>query len=618
MKVMQRLKTPIVILMTALVILLSALVLFSITPTQSAQALASTASAYKAGNGQELYNNGTFNSDVVNDIREKIFGNEDPVSYIKDNGASDYNTYGKDSPNTAEKGTPYYVVPASTINAKVGNTTDGMVIKLGGREWMVTSLTLANTATGTDEVIATLCLADVNPTRSQFASANSSAKGSNMYSSSLLRKNLLSWEEFKLFSDGTKGGFASQYLVQPKYIQYQKTETVYGRSSWNNCPSDALGALSSGWNGSVNYQPGYSYSGSINAKYEDWGDDYIWIPSIAEMGASNITGTKSIWNLSANQQKHTSPSLWSWVRSGDYYRYQYGVLLGLNGQYDYGIIANTHAVRPAIHLNLTAIGFGTALKNPENVPATYNGDVQSIKSAYTDNPNALSWYDAKYYEHAGNYVKITPETELKNAGTHWVKVEITDAWINAVNAEVDADGAKYGWSATKIAETKASRKPKFKGDPVTEDGHVESDIVRWFKFIISPKELEVNKPSYNASTGELTAPSFVSGTTSGFSYVPALAMKFTGTAADGTVFDQIDEIPTKRGIYTAQAILVNSSTDKTEYSGGNFIIKNASSMTCSVQVNRARLAIPVSAEPSKPYTGSDVKFILPRSYDASW
>ncbi|MDE6302747.1 MAG: hypothetical protein K2M36_04075, partial [Clostridia bacterium] len=136
--------------------------------------------------------------------------------------------------------------------------------------------------------------------------------------------------------------------------------------------------------------------------------------------------------------------------------------------------------------------------------------------------------------------------------------------------------------------------------------------------VIDPKELAVNKPSFDTTTMQYTPPTFATGATSGFSDVPVLATRYTGTSADGTAFDQIDEMPNKRGTYTATAILVNSLTDKTEYSGGNFTIKDASSMTCSIQVNRARLTIPVSAEPSKTYTGSDVKFILPRAYNNDW
>ncbi|MDE6302228.1 MAG: hypothetical protein K2M36_01385, partial [Clostridia bacterium] len=315
----------------------------------------------------------------------------------------------------------------------------------------------------------------------------------------------------------------------------------------------------------------------------------------------------------------------AWLRSGVIGGYGHAITVKKNAVYEHCLVTSSLGVRPAIHLNLTATGLGVSMGNPENVTNTYSGDIQTIKSIYDETPSKVAWYNKDYYEHANNYVKVTYEDEsgtavanVKNAGTYWVKTEIQQSWVNAINAEVQADAVKYGWTDTQKTDAKSYRTPKFSGNPVTEDSHVESDIVRWCKLIIEPKELTINKPSFNASTGEFTAPSYTAGATSGFSNVPVLATRFTGTSADGTAFDQIDEIPNKRGTYTAQAILVNSATDKTPYSGGNFTIKDADNMTCIVQVNRARLAIPVSAEPSKPYTGSDVKFILPRSYDASW
>jgi len=97
-------------------------------------------------------------------MTQKLFGGADPVEYIKANGAEDYETYGKNSPSELA-GDPYYVVPASTINARIEDNVkknSGFVIKIGGLEWMVASLTLADTEKGNDNVIATLYLAASN------------------------------------------------------------------------------------------------------------------------------------------------------------------------------------------------------------------------------------------------------------------------------------------------------------------------------------------------------------------------------------------------------------------------------------------------------------------------
>ena len=84
-------------------------------------------------------------------------------------------------------------------------------------------------------------------------------------------------------------------------------------------------------------------------------------------------------------------------------------------------------MRPALHFNLSSAALGAVgatLRNPENVSTTYNGDVQTLKSAYEANKKGVSWYNQKWYEHTENYVNVTSSAELKNAGEYWVSVEL--------------------------------------------------------------------------------------------------------------------------------------------------------------------------------------------------
>ena len=276
-------------------------------------------------------------------------------------------------------------------------------------------------------------------------------------------------------------------------------------------------------------------------------------------------------------------------------------------------------MRPALHFNLSSAALGAVgatLKNPENVSTTYNGDVQTLKSVYDANKKDVSWYNKKWYEHTENYIKVTSSAELKNAGEYWVSVELQQKWFDDMNALVEAQGAEQGWTAEEIAAAKERKKPKFKGDPDTSDSeHLESDRVRWFKFTIKPKEIEVTKPAYNANTGVFTAPSFVDESEL-HADPPVVATRFTGTAADGTEINQIDVVPNRRGNYTAQTIFVNSSTDKTEYKG-NYVVKDAANMTCTVQINRSRLAIVGVANNSNAYSGSEIEFAL-TGYSTAW
>ncbi|MDE6303080.1 MAG: hypothetical protein K2M36_05790, partial [Clostridia bacterium] len=286
-------------------------------------------------------------------------------------------------------------------------------------------------------------------------------------------------------------------------------------------------------------------------------------------------------------------------------------------------------VRPAIHLNLTAASAAVAgkpLDDPQDITTVYNYDAQTVKSVYDAKPTDLKWYDSTIYEPENTNVALSyfddkgaAVTTVKNAGTYWVKAEIQPALTTLINAAVDAEAPQWGWSSSQIAIAKAMRTPpKFGGTADTSDAaHVETDTVRWFKYTVSPQQLTVNKPTYNSATGVFTPPTFAN---SGELYAdaPALATKFTGTATDGSNVSQINTVPTKRGSYTAQPILVKSSTDTTEYDGGNYIIKDATTVNCQVEIGYQKLPILSLATTTQSYTGSDIKFPLPATYNATW
>ncbi|MCM1219911.1 MAG: dockerin type I domain-containing protein [Lachnospiraceae bacterium] len=293
-----------------------------------------------------------------------------------------------------------------------------------------------------------------------------------------------------------------------------------------------------------------------------------------------------------------------------------------NGNYNNNNVNNSYGVRPALHLNLSSAALGAAgtkLKNPENVTTTYDGNAHTLANEYKANSKQISWYNKKYYEHENNYVTVTPQGTLINANEsgYWVKVEIQQNWIDDVYADVEQKAIKENWNDAEKAEQKERRRPRFTGDPDTTDSaHMESDTVRWFKFIINRKEVTVNKPTYNVNTGVFVAPSFANPNEMPVD-PPTLATRFTGTIlATGATYDEIDVLPQKRGNYTAQAILVNSATDKTEYAG-NYKIKNASEIKCEVQINRSRLTIVAAAETRKAYSGDKLTFAL-SGYSSDW
>jgi len=224
-----------IVVMTVIVFALSLIATAFFAFPEDVSALADPSSATQIGEGAELYDRdiGDFDGDVMSDFIEKLFGDDDPVEYVKTNGIADWETYGKNSPS-ALAGEQYYVVPASIINNRISDEAkrdNGFIITLGGLEWMVASLTLADVGEVEDNVIVTLYLAN-NQGTSQYYSDQTNTKGNNSYSRSIIRNNVLLNKDnttWNMFSQGGEDSFAEQYLVQPKNIKYQQTETMLVR-----------------------------------------------------------------------------------------------------------------------------------------------------------------------------------------------------------------------------------------------------------------------------------------------------------------------------------------------------------------------------------------------------
>ena len=467
-------------------------------------ALTSTGSAVQVGNGAELYDktSSSINKLVVNDLQNKLFKDIDnPINYIK---------------NYVDTQTDSYILPSSVINSKLNNNAgndNGLVITIGGLEWMVTSLTLADYETNKKEdIIVTLTLA--NP-KNQVAYSNSSQniKSTSAYSASNVRNYLLTDEEWKLFANGD---FASSFLVQPKNIKYQHNQTIIGRfdAKMYDLANEALDDIGpDGWSDLMKsdyYKPSDTFT-DVNGdivKYDAWGEDYIWLPSITEFGTSTVADKDCLWKPS-NTQRSTSGSSKIWFRSG--YSLNY---------YEINSMATSNAactretaniplyVRPAIHLNLTEVLASLSNpNNPQDLESTYNEKGQTVKSIAT--ASKATWYDKDIYENTNNYIKITyPNNTLAvtSAGEYWTKIEITQSYIDAINKQVDDEGVANGWSSDYIAQVKENRKPKFKGTADTTDPeHLETDTVRWIKITINKAEIDFSKVKWSADSLEYNA-----------------------------------------------------------------------------------------------------------------
>ncbi|MDE6967768.1 MAG: hypothetical protein K2P12_03835 [Clostridia bacterium] len=559
----------VVVLLAIIFLLCSSIISTFISPSK---AIALTESginnAYKVGNSEELWNSDTnsFNETVVNDLKQQLFGNKNPLTYI--NEKYDKNEYTL----TGSK-----IVTALTINPQVGKKEEGMVVKLGGMDWMVTSLTTTND--GKEDIVVTLYLAnpsDKAEDKVQFWNKASTAaddpkykygkKGENMYSSSILREHLLTSDKWSMFSGGY---FANNFLVQPTKIQYQHTQSAFHR--WEekyayHWPNEALdtqkdgdGVTSGKWHEYLKYggQTPYKAGDVFNDKsgnpqsYEAWGKDYIWIPSMTEAGGNNgYMKERSIWKITPTQKMFwngtsTDVAHCSWLRSGSLCYYYDAYALGATGAF----VANTLArrsfgVRPAIHLNLSAM---EKLAEPENLKTTFNEKEHTIKSLATEYKS--TWYNKDIYEHADNFINITyPKNEayIKNAGEYWVQIEITSQYIDFVNAQIEKKGAEYGWTADEIAQMQEKSKPKFLGEADKSDNdHPESDTVRWIKVTIDPAVIDFSKLVWGADKLQYNGEKQSIEIESGF--------------PNGITFEYKNNEQIAFGKYTAEVTKINSS-----------------------------------------------------------
>ena len=400
-------------------------------PSSETKALSSTANAVKAGNGTEMWNAtaSVFRGEVLDDLLAKLFHGADPVTYVKNNDAGDYVNYGQNVQMNDAAPKQYYVVPAPVINSGVGNVNNGLVVKLDGKEWTAASLTLADVNGKTDQVILTLYLADDSGS-SQFYTNRATDKGNNMYSRSLIRNQLLTDTTWRLFRSTGANGFADRFLVQPAYVEYQRTETAFGRSNvnggWYNEPNDAWGALANGWytSSAINYQPSDTYGG---VRYDAWKDDYIWIPSVTEAGAGvDLADSATIWQLTPTQRMHSGFDR-CWLRSGGYANYgRCGTLENTSGIYAVNFVDATNGVRPAIHLNLTQAQTAAAYTAsvPSDVSVEFDGTAQTVAGAKAAGLSSAAWYDANKMTLVCNN-----GAEMKNAGTYTCTATLNPGYI---------------------------------------------------------------------------------------------------------------------------------------------------------------------------------------------
>ncbi len=468
---------------------------------------------------------------------------------------------------------------AADIRAK--NSNKDIVLTMDGQKWTVTYFTKDKSG----NTIVTLWLASTRDRTSWNLWGNSSINmtyPSNVYGTSYVRSYGLNIGSDYVESDGATSltklpqssthkfarltmpsvkGSLTDFLVAPAGVEYQETQNNTEVGSLGvtafTMPNEAWGTPS----GTVKWYKNSSVDMSnITSKigYNAWKDDYIWLPSITEVGEDdNING---IWGLSNNQRSNPYTT---YLRSGGIARGDNIIFCQKEGTVIGGGPDGMCSARAALHLNLDSVAQHSgkpALKEPTDVTVEYKGTKLTLDDVADEQK---AWYNPER-------LNITPDKDIKDAGTYKVKAEI--------KAELVAEGVT------------------FIGTPDTAAG--ESDTVRYFNFTVTKKKIGITAALDSGGMPTVTlknAGDVYSGDTG--DRAPKFGFTYKGGGYEG------DSPPTAVGTYTATAKITNECNYEIDTSN--------STVSVIYKVDKKSVAKPVlSGQVSKQYSGVAQSFTL--------
>ena len=405
------------------------------------------------------------------------------------------------------------------------NGGKNLIVGFGGKEWTATYLTRDNNG----NVILTLwCNYAEDGTMMTWSGSDSSYKvayPSNMYSTSYGKHTTLNGgrpvdptgtipnvpgysintgtalaaapaqsatNAFARFTMGTIGGVTNElinYIVRPMDVKYQE---IQSHPNHKVSSTTQLYTLSNeAWGMPDEYIPYSTANYEDRDRYDDWKYDTLWLPSITEVSNGHPSYLNSNYNITGlwltdAAQKAASGKLYMYSRSqntngggGAPLHSPVGcsfMQITTSGSF-FHAEANgqiVHAIRPAIHLNLTAADKTMGLGEPSDFSSTYNGAAQTVSSV------SPSWSSSDYAD--ATKIKVTfiqngttvAAADIIDVGEYDVKIEILDAELK--------------W-ATTVA------------------GNEATDRVRTCKFTIKKKPIAVNF-SIDSSTGAVQTLSY--------------------------------------------------------------------------------------------------------------
>ncbi|MBD5100976.1 MAG: hypothetical protein HDT29_07010 [Clostridiales bacterium] len=391
----------------------------------------------------------------------------------------------------------------------------------------------------------------------------------------------------KFTMPGATGSLTS-FIDVPNNVPYQKNNTKESAKTQSyhslykyDANNDCLGAPISG----NMYSATYTYYGNAKVNqsgYLAWGDDRLWLPSLAEVGYSDTQTNpdsgkiaNGLWQTSINQRNLSKIGLnfAFYLRSATFRHYHAALLIDpiIEEIYNYNVDYE-YAVRPAFHLNLNEAAKragSLGLDTPQDVTNTYIGREQRLDDI-TDT-DKTKWFDSAKMR------LDSLDGEIKDVGTYRVKATITST----------------------------DEEDVFKGDPDPSKGNGdESDKVRYFNFTITKKRIGV---TVALDTSELPVVSLANssdvytGDTVANGRAPNLGFLYSG----GKLSEPTTELPTAVDTYTATATILNANTCK------NYEIIASSSNSITFSVKKANVTSPaISGQYSKGYAGDFIEFTL--------
>ncbi|MDE7182023.1 MAG: hypothetical protein K2O41_03170, partial [Clostridia bacterium] len=471
----------------------------------------------------ELWDGKNFDGNALNDLFEVLIGKQGAT--IKD------------------------VESAGLLNAANFRTNNGgtdIEITIAGKKWTPVYLFNAEASRIVDnnvkdgDAILTLLMTDSDITSkwAAFGSTDSSKRTPcSMYSTSYIRAEVLNAgggyatgtdDDFsnlpvKVTKKDTEGGntfakFTSEscvgnltkYIVKPQNIEYQATENACTLWQYNSTlANDAYEAIAqTDWKTNGNFTNN-NYQDKVG--YAAWSNDYIWLPSMAELGDGSKGAEGGIWKTSQNQRYYNNKTTYTRSAGSNNVNNVYAVK---NTYLDTGNPSGcSYYVRPAFHLNLTEAA-GIVL--PQSVEVEYNGVSQTLADVSADQKK---WFNS-------NWLTVTPTSTMQNAGTYSIKVELT--------AQAIADGQKF-----------CSKPDTSKGETAT---------VRYIDFKIKKKPLDATLTESDGVVTLTVDPSGLCGTDS----LPTTAIQYTST--DGRGYNSTTA-PAQKGEFKAEPVITSANSN---------------------------------------------------------